>query len=175
VTGARRAGCSHRCGHIGGLAQAPASVSLRHRPRDRRKTCKRKGTVRSKCAGRTSSKSVGTRAGQRDAWQAAAQAAGLPLASWLREAADAVVLTGVTAADLRAEIIALRTEIGRGVGNNLNQLARALHTAPHTGRPAGAATHAEILATAARDLAALRQTAEALLRRVERGGQRGRR
>jgi hypothetical protein len=117
----------------------------------------------------------GTRAGQRDAWLAAAQAAGLPLASWLREAADAVVLTGVTAADLRAEIIALRTEIGRGVGNNLNQLARALNTAPHTGRPAGAATHAEILATAARDLAALRQTAEALLRRVERAGQRGRR
>jgi hypothetical protein len=116
----------------------------------------------------------GTRAGQRDAWLGAAQAAGLPLARWLREAADAVVLTGVTAADLRAEIIALRTEIGRGVGNNLNQLARALHT-PRVGHAADAVSHAEILATAARDLAALRQTAEALLRRVERAGQRGRR
>jgi hypothetical protein len=115
----------------------------------------------------------GTRTSQRDAWQVAAQAAGLPLASWLREAADAAVLTGVTAADLRAEIVALRTEIGRGVGNNLNQLARALHT-PRVGRAADAATHAETLATAARDLAALRQIAEALLRRVERAG-RGRR
>jgi hypothetical protein len=116
----------------------------------------------------------GTNAGQRDAWQAAAQAADLPLASWLREAADAALLTGVIAVDLRTEIIALRTEIGRGVGNNLNQLARALNT-PCVGQVANAATHAEILATAARDLAALRQAAEALLRRVERAGQRGRR
>jgi hypothetical protein len=117
----------------------------------------------------------GTRAMQRDAWHAAARAAGLPLASWLREAADAAMLTGVTAADLRAEIIALRTDIGRGVGNNLNQIARELHMSPRGGRAAEPPPHAEVLAEAARDLAALRQTAEALLRRVERAGRQARR
>jgi hypothetical protein len=116
----------------------------------------------------------GSRAVQRQAWTAAAQAGDMTLACWLREAADAAIIAGTTAADLRAEIIALRTEIGRGVGNNLNQIARALHSPSRGGRAAEAASYAETLAAAARDLSVLRHTAEALLRRVE-GAQRGRR
>lgn len=117
----------------------------------------------------------GTSAPQREAWQAAARAADMPLAAWLREAADAAVLTGTTAADLRAEILALRTEIGRGVGNNLNQVAHALNTDLRAGRRADGAAHDATLAAAAQDLAGLRRKAEAMLRRVERAGQRGRR
>lgn len=59
----------------------------------------------------------GTTAEQRSTWRQAARRADMPLACWLREAADAAVLGETTAADLRAEIAKLR--LGRGVGNNL--------------------------------------------------------
>jgi hypothetical protein len=117
----------------------------------------------------------GVGAGQRAAWSAAAETAGLALACWLREAADAAMVAGATAADLRADLMALRTELGRGVGNNLNQIARSLNIDLRARRPADGAAHAAALLTAARELTAIRRKAEALLRRVERAGQRGRR
>lgn len=117
----------------------------------------------------------GTTARQREAWRAAAEAADMPLATWLREAADAAAAAGTTAADLRAEIMALRAEIARGVGNNLNQIARALNTELRANRAAQIAAHEAALAAAAAELRVLRRKAEALLRRLERAGQRGRR
>ena len=114
----------------------------------------------------------GTTLTQREVWQAAAKGVDLSLSEWLREAADAAIVAGTTAADLRAAIVALRTDIGRGVGNNLNQIARALNTDIRSGRRADIVPHEAALAEAARDLASLRRKTEALLRRVERAGQR---
>lgn len=112
----------------------------------------------------------GTTARQRNAWRAAAQASEMPLASWLREAADAAVVSGTIAADLRAEIVALRTELGRGAGNNLNQLARTLNIDLRARRSPDGPAHEEALKAAARDIAAVKRKTEALLRRVERAG-----
>ena len=117
----------------------------------------------------------GTSAAQREAWRDAAAAAHLSLAAWLREAADAAALAGATAAELRAEIAALRVELGRGVGNNLNQLARALNTELKAGRRPSGAAHEAALAAAAAELAVMRRRTESLMRRVERAGQRARR
>lgn len=113
----------------------------------------------------------GTTQAQRDAWRAAADAAGLPLAAWLREAADAAALGGVIAADLRDELMQLRADLTRGVGNNLNQVARALNTDLKARRRPDDAAHAPALVAAADELLRLRRTAEKLLRRVERAGQ----
>jgi Bacterial mobilisation protein (MobC) len=117
----------------------------------------------------------GTTSDQREVWREAAGQARMSLSEWLREAADAVVISGTTAADLRAAIAALRTEIGRGVGNNLNQIARALNTDIRAGRRADCAPHEAALEAAARDVAIIRRRTEAMLRRVERAGQRRRR
>lgn len=113
----------------------------------------------------------GTTVDQRTVWREAAQRAQVSLSEWLREAADAAVIAGTTAADLRAAIVALRTDIGRGVGNNLNQIARALNTDLRAGRRADLARHEAALEAAARDIAIIRRRTEALLRRVERAGQ----
>lgn len=117
----------------------------------------------------------GTTSDQRQVWREAASQARMSLSGWLREAADAVVISGTTAADLRAAIVALRTEIGRGVGNNLNQIARALNTDIRAGRRADGAPHEAALEAAARDIALIRRRTEAMLRRVERAGQHQRR
>jgi hypothetical protein len=112
----------------------------------------------------------GTTTAQREAWQAAAEAAGMSLSCWLREAADAAALAGMTAADLRAEIIQLRAGLARGVGNNLNQIATALNLDLRARKPVSSAAHEVALVAAARDLAVIRCKAEALLRRLERAG-----
>lgn len=112
----------------------------------------------------------GITAGQRTAWQAAAKAAGATLSSWVREAADAAALTGATAATLRGDLVTLRAELNRGVGNNLNQLARTLNIARKEGRAIDPADHTAALKAAAADLAGLRRQMDTLLRRLERRG-----
>ena len=115
----------------------------------------------------------GTSAAQRDAWRTAAVAAGLPLATWLREAADAAALGGTIAADLRDELMRLRADLTRGVGNNLNQVARALNVDLKAMRHPDDEAHTAALIDAAAELAVLRRKSEKLLRRVERAGQPG--
>lgn len=112
----------------------------------------------------------GTSAAQRRAWRDEAARTGMSLARWVREAADGATISGVTAADLRDEIVKLRAEIGRGVGNNLSQIARALNREARHGEATSLVPHEASLAAAARDLAELRRHSEALLRRVERSG-----
>lgn len=112
----------------------------------------------------------GVTAGQRTAWQAAAKAAGTTLSSWVREAVDAAALTGATAATLRGDLVTLRAELNRGVGNNLNQLARTLNIARKEGTAIDPAGHAAALKAAAADLAGLRRQMDTLLRRLERRG-----
>jgi len=109
----------------------------------------------------------GTQEAQRRAWRKAAAAAKMPLASWLREAADAATLTGITAADLRAEIQRLRADLTRGVGNNLNQLVQGMHLRRQAGDAEDDREVAHRLRGIAAEVAAIRQDAGALLRRVE--------
>jgi len=105
---------------------------------------------------------------QRAAWSACAQAAGLPTATWMREAAMAAAASGTTAADLRAELVRLRADLGRGVGNNLNQLAHVLNADLKAGKLPDAAAHERSLAAAAADVALARRAVERMLRRLER-------
>ena len=61
-------------------------------------------------------------------WRDAATAAGhASMSAWLRGLAMLSAATGVDAAALRATLSALRADLARGVGNNLNQIAFALH------------------------------------------------
>ena len=109
----------------------------------------------------------GTTPAQRGVWRARAQEAGLPTAAWLREAADAVAAAGTTAADLRAELVHLRADLARGVGNNINQVAHALNADLKRGVQPTAAPHERSLAAAAADIAAARRVLERMLRRLE--------
>ena len=110
---------------------------------------------------------------QRTAWSACAAAAGLPTAAWMREAAAAA---GTTAADLRAELVRLRVDLARGMGNNLNQIAHALNADLKAGKLPDAAAHERSLAAAAADVALARRAVEWMLRRLERPtGRRARR
>ena len=109
----------------------------------------------------------GTHEGQREAWRSAADRNGLPLATWLREAADAAVLSGVTAVDLRAELQRLRADLTRGVGNNLNQLVQGMHLRRQAGDAEDGREVAHHLRGIAAEVAAIRLDAGALLRRVE--------
>lgn len=68
-------------------------------------------------------------------WHAAARDAGAgTFASWARDALNAAASCGTTAGELRSELHQLRTELARGIGNNLNQLVRQLNTLAATGR-----------------------------------------
>lgn len=106
----------------------------------------------------------GTSPDQRAAWRACAAAAGLPMAAWVREAADAAAATGTTAADLRDALVWLRTDLGRGLGNNVNQLAHALNLDLKAGHRPEAAAHERALAAAAADAAAMRRAVDRALR-----------
>ena len=110
----------------------------------------------------------GVSSDQRAAWSACAAAANLPTAAWMREAAAAAAASGTTAADLRAELVRLRADLARGVGNNINQIAHALNTDLKAGRLPDAAAHERFLAAAAADVAAARRAVERMLRRMER-------
>ncbi len=126
------------------------------------------GELRSRVTARRDIVKVsGTGEAQRTAWRKAAAAAKMPLASWLREAADAATLTGITAADLRAEIQRLRADLTRGVGNNLNQLVQGMHLRRQAEDAEDGREVAHRLRGIAAEVAAIRRDAGALLRRVE--------
>lgn len=109
----------------------------------------------------------GTTPAQRAAWRARAQAAGLSTAAWVREAADAAAATGVTAADLRAELVRLRADLGRGVGSDLDRIARGINADLEAGLVADAAAHERALAEASKEVTAARRAVERMLRRLE--------
>ena len=59
-------------------------------------------------------------------WQAAAEAARHPsLSSWVRALADEAAATGSNGRAVAAALVALRADLAQGVGNNVNQLAKA--------------------------------------------------
>ena len=65
---------------------------------------------------------------EHDRWQSAAEAAGHPsLSSWVRALADEAAATGSDGRAVLAALVALRTDLARGIGNNVNQLARAVN------------------------------------------------
>ena len=113
----------------------------------------------------------GVSSGQRATWSACAAAAGLPTAAWMREAAAAAAASGTIAADQRAELVRLRADLARGMGNNLNQIAHALNADLKAGRLPDAAAHERSLAAAA-DVALARRAVERMLRRLERPARR---
>ena len=64
---------------------------------------------------------------EHDRWQAAAEIAGHPsLSSWVRSLADEAAATGSDGRAVLATLVALRTDLARGIGNNVNQLARSI-------------------------------------------------
>ena len=97
----------------------------------------------------------GVSSGQRATWSACAAAAA----------------SGTIAADLRAELVRLRADLARGMGNNLNQIAHALNADLKAGRLPDAAAHERSLAAAA-DVALARRAVERMLRRLERPARR---
>ena len=108
----------------------------------------------------------GVSSGQRATWSACAAAAGLPSAAWMREAAAAAA-SGTIAADLRAELVRLRADLARGMGNNLNQIAHAPNADLKAGRLPDATAHERSLAAAA-DVALARRAVERMLLCLER-------
>jgi hypothetical protein len=80
--------------------------------------------------------------------------------------ADAACLRSLDVPALRAEIVALRGDLSRGVGNNLNQIAAALHADAKAGIPPTAVGHD--LAAAAAEIAAMRARLDQALRPLAR-------
>ena len=92
-------------------------------------------------------------------WQAAAEATGHPsLSSWVRALADEAAATGTDGRSVAAALAALRQDLARGIGNNLNQLAHRMNTG------GGAAPHE--LTEAARDVRAASSAVTRALRAV---------
>lgn len=68
---------------------------------------------------------------ERERWHAAAAARQMTATAWLRALADEAAATNTSGRETAAALVALRTELARGVGNNLNQLAHRLHSTGH--------------------------------------------
>lgn len=64
-------------------------------------------------------------------WKAAAASHGMAVSAWMRTLADDAAATGKTGKETAEALVALRTEIARGVGNNLNQLAHRKNAGGH--------------------------------------------
>lgn len=64
-------------------------------------------------------------------WRTAAESHGLPVSAWMRSLADEAAATGQNGRELATQLIALRTDLARGVGNNLNQLAHGANMHGH--------------------------------------------
>ena len=102
-----------------------------------------------------------------DRWRAAAAATGTPsLSEWLRDVADAACTRGFDVPGLRAEIVAIRADLSRGVGNNLNQIAAALNADARAGIAPSDTKHD--LATVASEIAAMRARLDQALRPLAR-------
>lgn len=83
-------------------------------------------------------------------WQTAAEIAGHPsLSSWVRALADQAAATRSTGQEVAAALLALRYDLARGIGNNLNQLARHANE--------GHGVDSQAIATASRDVEAARR------------------
>ena len=83
-------------------------------------------------------------------WQTAAEIAGHPsLSSWVRALADQAAATRSTGQEVAAALLALRCDLARGIGNNLNQLARHANE--------GHGVDSQAIATASRDVEAARR------------------
>ena len=108
-------------------------------------------------------KVTGTTAGQRATWRAAAGGGPRALSAWIREAADAAADGGPPGGGeaLRRELVALRADLARGVGNNLNQIAHHLNATAKAGAPAAPGRAAIVHAMA--DVAAMRAILTAAL------------
>ena len=83
-------------------------------------------------------------------WQTTAEIAGHPsLSSWVRALADQAAATRSTGQEVAAALLALRYDLARGIGNNLNQLARHANE--------GHGVDSQAIATASRDVEAARR------------------
>lgn len=100
-------------------------------------------------------------------WQAVAGPRGL--SAWLRQLADLAARSGANPAELRAELVQLRADLSRGVGNDINQLARALNTDLKAGRRPDAAAHEQALARMAEDVERLKALITEALETLLRG------
>ena len=102
-------------------------------------------------------------------WREAAAAAGASsLSEWVRDAANVAASQELDVPALRAEIVALRADIGRGVGNLLDQIATKLNTDAKAGLSPNATAHEAALAEAAADIAAMRARLDRALRPLAR-------
>lgn len=97
-----------------------------------------------------------------DRWRSAAATAGTNLSAWLRGIADLAAAQGVDVTQIRAELVALRSDLNRGVGNNLNQIAMALHVGPGAARDRSA-RYETALVDAVDEIARIREHLEAAL------------
>lgn len=91
-------------------------------------------------------------------WHDTAKAHGLTLSAWLRGLADDAVACDGSGRELATALVELRTEIGRGVGNNLNQLAHRANS--------GLGVNVEALDSALRDVQVMRAKVQSALRAV---------
>lgn len=105
----------------------------------------------------------GTTPGQRARWREAAGGGPRDLSAWIRAAADLAAADPAGAQAMQATtetlvvaIVGLRSALGSGPGNTLNQVARALNTDIRTGRTPDAAPHERSLADAHAELQAIR-------------------
>ena len=90
-------------------------------------------------------------------WTAAANAANHPsLSSWVRSLADEAAATGSDGRRVATALVALRQDLARGIGNNINQLAHRTN--------AGGGISSDELAQATRDV----RTASAAVTRALR-------
>lgn len=91
-------------------------------------------------------------------WREFAKSQGQNFSEWVRNLADNAVATNDNSRELVAELTKLRTELARGVGNNLNQLAHVYN--------ANGSANSEQLDSALADVALARVQIERALREV---------
>lgn len=95
---------------------------------------------------------------QESRWRAAAATHGLTFSEWVRGLADNATATGSDGRELAAALAAIRLDLARGAGNNLNQLAHVANTA--------GTISADALAEASAEITGIRRRVETALRAV---------
>ena len=98
-------------------------------------------------------------------WRTIAKAAGLPLSTWLRGLADEAAATGRDPTAWRKDCQHLLRTLNSGVGNDLNQLTKLLHTERKAGHQSDLGGAEQALAAMTRDVTAMRGMLTTLLRR----------
>lgn len=64
-------------------------------------------------------------------WKAAAEAHGMAVSAWMRAMADEAAATGGNGREVATQLVGLRADLARGIGNNLNQLAHRANSGQH--------------------------------------------